>query len=131
MHGALWIRNHLQYGLPILGEQKETSGVAAFGVLCGIVLTSLRPVRRYLYQFFYVTQYVLPRNALHGDSRWCDSVLGFVAFFITVCYHTTYASPWIFPPLAFYGLDLLMRMLRYNVKDATLVPVDSNMTLVS
>ena len=67
MHGALWIRNHLQYGLPILGEQKETSGVAAFGVLCGIVLTSLRPVRRYLYQFFYVTQYVTPRYVLHGD----------------------------------------------------------------
>ncbi|KIP02610.1 hypothetical protein PHLGIDRAFT_78922, partial [Phlebiopsis gigantea 11061_1 CR5-6] len=113
VHGALWIRNHLQYGLPIIGEQKETSGVAAFGTLCIIVLTSLRPARRYLYQFFYFTH-----------------VLGFVAFFITICYHTTYASPWIFPPLAFYGLDLLMRMLRYNIKDATLVPVDGNMTLI-
>lgn len=56
VHGALWIRNHLQYSLPILGQQKETSGVAAFGVLCVLVLTSLRPVRRYLYQFFFLTQ---------------------------------------------------------------------------
>ena len=49
---------------------------------------------------------------------------------MTVCYHTIYASPWIFPPLAFYGFDLLLRMFRYRIKDATLVPVDSNMTLV-
>ena len=58
------------------------------------------------------------------------SVLGYVAFFITVCYHTIYASPWIFPPLAFYGLDILLRMFRYRIKDATLVPVDNNMTLI-
>jgi ferric-chelate reductase len=58
-------------------------------------------------------------------------VLGFVAFFITICYHTPYATPWIFPPLAFYGLDLLMRMFRYTIKDATLVPIDDQMTLVS
>ncbi|EKM52899.1 uncharacterized protein PHACADRAFT_261585 [Phanerochaete carnosa HHB-10118-sp] len=113
VHGSLWIRNHLQYGLPILGQQKETSGVAAFGVLCGLVLTSLRPVRRLFYQFFFVVH-----------------VLGYVAFFITICYHTIYAPPWIFPPLAFYGLDMLMRMFRYSIKDATLVPVDNNMTLI-
>ncbi|KAI0743320.1 ferric reductase like transmembrane component-domain-containing protein [Irpex lacteus] len=113
IHGALWIRNHLQYGLPILGQQKETSGVAAFGVLCVIVLTSLRPPRRMFHQVFFISH-----------------ILGFVAFFITVCYHTTYATPWIFPPLAFYGLDLLMRMFRYTIKDATLVPVDNQMTLI-
>ncbi len=56
IHGALWIRNHLQYGLPILGQQKETSGVAAFGVLCVIVLTSLRPPRRMLHQVFFISQ---------------------------------------------------------------------------
>ena len=61
----------------------------------------------------------------------CDtSVLGFVSFYITICYHTIYAPPWIYPPLAFYGLDLVMRMLRYSIKDASLVPVDQNMTLV-
>ncbi len=60
-----------------------------------------------------------------------SSVLGYVAFFITICYHTTYAAPWIFPPLAFYGFDMLLRLFRYRIKDATLVPVDGNMTLVS
>lgn len=58
-------------------------------------------------------------------------MLGYVAFFITICYHTTYATPWIFPPLAFYGFDMLLRLFRYRIKDATLVPVDGNMTLVN
>ncbi|KIK58003.1 hypothetical protein GYMLUDRAFT_75092 [Collybiopsis luxurians FD-317 M1] len=113
VHGSLWIRNHLQYDIQIIGAQKETSGVAALGVLCGLVLTSIRPVRKRLWSFFWV---------LH--------VLGFVAFFITICYHTQYAPPWIFPPLAFYAADMLMRMLRVRIKDATLNAVDSNMTLI-
>lgn len=113
VHGVLWIRNHLQYGLAILGSQKETSGVAAFGLLCVIVLTSLRPIRRLFYQGFWVVH-----------------VLGYVAFFVTICYHTIYASPWIFPPLAFYGLDILLRLFRYRIKDASLTAVDQNMTIV-
>ncbi|KAJ3757470.1 iron reductase [Lentinula raphanica] len=113
VHGSLWIRNHLQYNIQIIGAQKETSGVAALGVLCGIVLTSLRPVRKWFWDFFWVVH-----------------VLGFVAFFITICYHTIYATPWIFPPLAFYAADMLMRMLRVRIKDATLTAVDSNMTLI-
>lgn len=56
VHGALWIRNHIQYDLPILGQQKETSGVATFAMLGIIVLTSLKPVRRYFYQLFFVLQ---------------------------------------------------------------------------
>ncbi|KAF9553360.1 hypothetical protein CPC08DRAFT_697815 [Agrocybe pediades] len=113
LHGSLWIRNHLQYNLEILGQQKETSGVAALGVLGIIVLTSLRPVRRFCYEVFYI---------IH--------IFAFIAFFITICYHTIYASPWIFPPLAFYGLDILMRMFRHRIKDAVLVPVGKQMTLV-
>ncbi|KAJ3795542.1 iron reductase [Lentinula aff. detonsa] len=113
VHGSLWIRNHLQYNIQIIGAQKETSGVAALGVLCGIVLTSLRPVRKWFWDFF-----------------WIVHVLGFVAFFITICYHTIYAIPWIFPPLAFYAADMLMRMLRVRIKDATLTAVDPNMTLI-
>ncbi|KAI0061356.1 iron reductase [Artomyces pyxidatus] len=113
VHGSLWIRNHLQYGLPILGAQKETSGVAAFALLCLIVLTSLKPVRVYFFQIFFY---------LH--------VLTYVSFFIVVCYHTIYAAPWIFPPLAFYGLDLLMRLLRFRIKDASLEPVAREMTLI-
>ncbi|KAF9219855.1 iron reductase, partial [Gyrodon lividus] len=113
IHGSLWIRNHLEFGLPILGPQKETSGVASFTLLCIIVLSSFRPVRRLFYEFFFVVH-----------------VLIFVAFFVTVCYHTMYASPWIFPPLAFYGADMLLRMLRYRFKDATLTAQDKFMTLV-
>ena len=56
VHGALWIRNHLEYGLPILGQQKETSGVACFALLCIIVLSSLRPVRLWAYQTFFIVQ---------------------------------------------------------------------------
>ena len=56
LHGSLWIRNHLQYGLPILGQQKETSGVAALGVLGTIILSSLKPVRRICYDVFAFIQ---------------------------------------------------------------------------
>lgn len=56
IHGGLWISNHLQYDLPILGQQKETSGVASLGVLGCIVLFSLRPIRRWFYQAFFVIQ---------------------------------------------------------------------------
>lgn len=113
IHGSLWIRNHRQYHLAILGPQKETSGVAAFSLLCIIVLSSLKPVRIYLRQiFFYV------------------HVLTYVSFFITICYHTIYARPWIYPALAFYALDLLLRLFRYRIKDATLMSV-GNMTIIN
>ncbi|KAF8630478.1 hypothetical protein AX15_002894 [Amanita polypyramis BW_CC] len=113
IHGSLWIRDHLSYGQPILGQQKETSGVACFSLLCIIVLTSLRPIRRYMWNVFWIIHF-----------------LCYVAFFITLCYHTIYARPWIYAPLALYGLDLLMRMVRIRIQDATLVPVDKQMTLV-
>lgn len=58
VHGSLWIRNHLQFDLPIIGQQKETSGVACLGLLCVIVLSSLKPVRKYFYQAFFVIQSV-------------------------------------------------------------------------
>jgi hypothetical protein len=59
------------------------------------------------------------------------SILTFPALFITICYHTTYAVPWIFPPLAFYGFDLFLRMCRARVKDPELESVGGGMTLVS
>lgn len=58
------------------------------------------------------------------------SILASVAFFVTICYHTIYASPWIFPPLAFYGLDMLLRFFRYRIKDATLTPISNQITMV-
>ncbi|KAJ3488444.1 hypothetical protein NLJ89_g11617 [Agrocybe chaxingu] len=113
VHGALWIRNHVQYGIEIMGEQKEQSGIAAFACLGIIVLSSLRVVRRWAWGLFF---------AVH--------VLVFPAFFITVCYHTIYARPWIYPALALYGLDLLLRMFKIRIKDAVLVPIGKQMTLV-
>lgn len=56
IHGALWIRNHLQYELAILGQQKETSGVACLGLLGVIVLSSLKPIRVWCYQVFLLIQ---------------------------------------------------------------------------
>ena len=38
VHGALWINNHVTFDLQILGEQKETSGIAAYALLCIIIL---------------------------------------------------------------------------------------------
>ena len=56
VHGALWIRNHLEYGTQILGAQKETSGIAAFALLCILALSSLRPARTYVFQVFRLVQ---------------------------------------------------------------------------
>ncbi|KAG1788976.1 uncharacterized protein HD556DRAFT_1495891 [Suillus plorans] len=92
---------------------KGTSGVALFALLSIIVLTSLRPVRRLFYESFFVVH-----------------ILTYVAFFVTICYHTLYASPWIFPPLAFYGADILLRLFRYRIKDATLTAQDVHMSLI-
>jgi len=47
-----------------------------------------------------------------------------------VTYHTIYAAPWVFAPVALYAFDIILRMLRHRVKDAILVPVDNQMTLV-
>ena len=131
IHGSLWIRNHIQYSLPILGPQKETSGVAAFALLCIIVLSSLKPVRIYLRQIFFYVQYVHPCSCIlrRADDRGISSVMTYVSFFVTICYHTIYARPWIYPALAFYALDLLLRLFRYRIKDATLTCV-KGMTIV-
>ena len=131
LHGTLWIQNHLTWHLPILGQQKETSGIAALGLLCVIVLFSLRPVRKYCYQAFFIIQSVFLYYSPTEYSFNVNSVLASVAFFITICYHTTFASPWIFPALAFYGLDILMRMFRHRIRDVTLTPVDREMTIVN
>ena len=59
IHGSLWIKNHIDTFTPIIGQEKEEMGIAAFALLCIIVLTSLRPVRRWVYNIFYGLQYVL------------------------------------------------------------------------
>ncbi|KAJ7138880.1 hypothetical protein C8R46DRAFT_1136442 [Mycena filopes] len=113
VHGSLWINNHLIYDLPILTQQKEGSGVAALAALCVIVLTSVAPVRRWCYSAFLVIHF-----------------LTFPAFFITICYHTIYATPWIFPPLALYGVDLLFRVLRWRVVVGEVEAREGGMALI-
>jgi len=56
--------------------------------------------------------------------------MSFVTFFVIICYHTPFAVPWIFPPIAFYAMDLVLRLFRYRVKDAILESPDTSMTLV-
>lgn len=113
IHGGLWINNDRTAGTPIIGSAKETLGVAAYGLLGTIFLTSLPPVRKHAYQMF---------TTIH--------IIGYVSFFIVICYHTLYAIPWIFPPIAFYGFDLLARLLRTRIKEAILIPIGDQMTLI-
>jgi len=113
LHGAFWIRNHLEYNIPILGLEKERFGVLTYATLGTIVLTSLKPIRKFAYQIFFY---------LHMASV--------VAFFVLVSYHTPYSVPWVFPPMAFGGMDLLLRMFRCRVKVAELTADDGMMTLL-
>jgi ferric-chelate reductase len=56
IHGALWINNHIRIAPSALKGEKEMLGMSAYGVLCMIVLSSLRPVRFAAYQVFFVIQ---------------------------------------------------------------------------
>ncbi|KAJ7361090.1 iron reductase [Mycena albidolilacea] len=113
VHGALWINNHVIFDLPILTQQKESSGVAALATLCIIVLTSVAPVRRWCYSAFLVIHF-----------------LTFPAFFVTICYHTIYATPWIFPPIAFYAADVFLRVVRWRVVVGRVEGKDGGMSLI-
>jgi hypothetical protein len=64
LHGSLWIRNQLEYELPVLGQPKLMTGIVAFSFLALIVLTSLRPGRSFVYQVFVSLQWVLFRSLL-------------------------------------------------------------------
>ena len=56
VRGSLWIHNHLQYSISIIGRQKGTSGVACLDSLGVILLGSLKSVRKQFYQTFFVVQ---------------------------------------------------------------------------
>ncbi|KAJ7073224.1 iron reductase [Mycena belliarum] len=114
IHGSIWINNHLTWNIPILSRQKEGSGVAALACLCIIVLSSVAPVRRWSYSLFIFIHY-----------------LTFPSFFITLCYHTPYIYPWIFPPLAFFAFDVLLRLLKFRVVVARVRPCDGGLSIIS
>ncbi|KAG8999417.1 hypothetical protein FRB94_006197 [Tulasnella sp. JGI-2019a] len=115
IHGSMWIRDRIKNNqISLLAhEEKELRGYTTFSLLCLIVLSSLRPIRRFAYDFFY---------ALH--------VALVIAFLVAVNYHTPYAIPWIVPPVAFYSFDLLVRVIRMRFKDAFLEAPDEQMTLI-
>ncbi|GJJ09433.1 hypothetical protein Clacol_003655 [Clathrus columnatus] len=56
IHGGLWINNDRTAGTPIIGSAKETLGVAAYGLLGTILITSFPIVRKHAYQMFTVVQ---------------------------------------------------------------------------
>jgi ferric-chelate reductase len=56
IHGASWINNHIRIDPSALKGEKEMLGMAAYGVLCVIVLSSSQPVRSAAYQIFFIVQ---------------------------------------------------------------------------
>ncbi|KAF8649007.1 hypothetical protein AX16_006121 [Volvariella volvacea WC 439] len=78
-----------------------------------MILTSLKLLRKLAYEVFVVTH-----------------ILGLVGFLVALCYHTTSASRWVVPGVAFYGFDIAIRFLRLRVKDAYLTPIGNQMTII-
>ncbi|WVO16320.1 hypothetical protein L204_103995 [Cryptococcus depauperatus] len=114
VHGAMWIHQFIaDNDYDQLTAEKSKRGMTAYAMMGMVVITSLKPVRRRCYQLF-----------------WTAHVLFFVGFFAAVSYHTPYSRPWIWPCVAIYAYDLLVRMIRYRIKDATLVPVDKTLTMI-
>ncbi|KAF8648963.1 hypothetical protein AX16_006077 [Volvariella volvacea WC 439] len=113
LHGILWIVDHRGWGIPVLGQKKEITGIIALVFLFLLILTSLKPIRKLAYEVFFVTH-----------------VLGFIGFLAALCYHTIFASRWILLGVAFYGFDIAIRFLRLRVKDAYLTPAGNQMTIV-
>ncbi|WVR07160.1 hypothetical protein IAU60_004201 [Kwoniella sp. DSM 27419] len=114
VHGGLWINQFIRLDeWDQIASDKSKRGMVAYGMMGLVVVTSLKPVRRMCYQLF-----------------WLAHVTFFVGFFAAISYHTPYSRPWVYPCAAIYGYDLLVRMLRYRLKDAVLVPVDETMTMI-
>ncbi|KAK8864285.1 hypothetical protein IAR55_001531 [Kwoniella newhampshirensis] len=114
VHGGMWINQFIktnQYDQ--LNAAKSRRGILAYAFMCMVVITSLKPVRRKFYQVF-----------------WIAHVMFFTGFFAAISYHTPYSRPWIYPCVAIYAYDLLVRMFRYRIKDATLVPIDDTLTMI-
>ncbi|KAL7421724.1 hypothetical protein Q5752_003495 [Cryptotrichosporon argae] len=114
VHGALWLHQFIALDeYDQVWADKTKRGMLSYGLLCMVVLTSLKPVRRYCYQLF-----------------WIAHVMFFTGFFAAISYHTPYSRPWIYPCVAIYAYDHFVRLLRYRIKPAVLVPVDPTLTMV-
>jgi len=114
VHGSMWINQYITTGqMDQVFSDKSKRGMITYAMMCMVVLTSLKPIRRKFYQIF-----------------WAAHVIFFVGFFAAVCYHTPYFSPWVYACAAIYLYDQFVRLLRYRIKDATIIPVDSTMTMI-
>ena len=114
VHGGLWCNQFMSTGQwDQMTAEKTKRGLLSYGLLGGIVVTSLKPVRRMSYQVF-----------------WIAHVFFVSGFFAAICYHTPYARPWIYPCIAIYSYDLLVRSLRFRIKDAIITPIDSSQTMI-
>ncbi|KAL5496138.1 FRP1_2 [Sanghuangporus vaninii] len=113
IHGFLWMRNHIAYGLPIITKSKDVTGIIAFALLCILGLTSVRLVRARVFQVF---------RLIH--------LLSVPAFAIAMRYHTRHTIPYLYPSLALWGFDLLLRLFRMRMRTATLISPDTQMTVL-
>ncbi|GMK59551.1 hypothetical protein CspeluHIS016_0801570 [Cutaneotrichosporon spelunceum] len=114
VHMSCWLNQFISTGQwDQVWKSKTVRGMIAYAMLCMVAITSIKPVRRRFYQVF-----------------WTAHIAFFVGFFAAVCYHTSYAFPWVYACVALYAYDLFARLLRYRLKDATLVPVDPTLTMI-
>lgn len=88
VHGALWLNQFIEVDSPELHKAKVKRGLISYGFLCMVVITSLKPVRRKFYQLF-----------------WLCHIAFVLGFFVAMCYHTTYAMPWVYVCVAFYAYE--------------------------
>ncbi|WVQ82201.1 hypothetical protein IAT38_004329 [Cryptococcus sp. DSM 104549] len=114
VHGGMWINQFLRYNEhDQISAAKTKRGILAYALMGMVVITSLKPVRRKCYQLF-----------------WMAHVMFFTGFFAALSYHTPYSRKWVYACAAIYAYDLIVRMFRYRIKDATLVPVDDTLTMI-
>jgi ferric-chelate reductase len=57
VHGGMWLNQFITTNqMDQVWAEKTKRGMIAYGLMGGVVLTSLKPVRRYCYQVFWVAQ---------------------------------------------------------------------------
>lgn len=88
VHGSMWLNQFIEVDSPELRKGKVKRGLIAYGFMCMVVLTSLKPVRRKFYQLF-----------------WLSHIAFVLGFFVAMCYHTTYAMPWVYVAVSFYAYE--------------------------
>lgn len=70
VHGGMWLNQFIttdQYDQ--VWAEKTKRGMIAYGLMGGIVITSLKPVRRICYQLFWIAQYVQTFASLQRAFR--------------------------------------------------------------